>query len=211
MKMKVLLVNGSPHQNGCTNAALEIIAEELKTQGVESEIFWIGTNAVRGCSGCGQCRISGEGCIFKDDILPVLAQKAKEADGYIFGSPVHYASAGGAITSLMDRLFFSESKYLQYKPAAVVVSARRAGTTAAYDQLNKYLGINNMIIIPSPYWNMVHGSKAEEVYQDKEGVSIMRHLASSMVWMLKLLQEGEKAGLVRPVAIPMEKTNFIRE
>ena len=209
--MKVMLVNGSPHEHGCTDAALQIIAKELKEQGVDSEIFWIGTKPVRGCIGCSACKNNnGAGCVFQDDVLAQLAPKVKEADGYVFGSPVHYASAGGAMTAIMDRLFYSSGQDLWYKPAAVVVSARRAGTTATYDQLNKYLGINRMIVVPSSYWNMVHGSKAEEVYQDAEGVNIMRQIASSMVWVLKLLEEGKKAGLEKPVEIPVVRTNFIR-
>ena len=208
--MKVLLVNGSPHEHGCTDAALQIIAKELQEQGVDSEIFWIGTKPVRGCIACGACKTNENGCVFADDVLAELAPKVKDADGYVFGSPVHYASAGGAMTAIMDRLFYSQGPKMWYKPAAVIASARRGGTTATYDQLNKYLGINRMIIVPSNYWNMVHGSKAEEVYQDVEGVNTMRQIASSMVWVLKLLEEGKKVGLEKPVEIPVARTNFIR-
>ena len=207
--MKVLLINGSSREKECTYTALSIIAEELKAQGVDSEIVWIGNKAVHGCIACGKCA-DGNGCIFKDDVLATIVPKVKEADGYIFGSPVYYAAPNGALVALLNRLFYSEGRWMQYKPAAVVVSARRAGTTAAYDQLNKYLGINRMITLPSPYWNMVHGSKGEEVYEDKEGVSIMRHLASSMVWMLKLLELGKENGLDKPIEVPMARTNFVR-
>lgn len=207
--MKVLMVNGSPHRKGCTNAALEIIAAELKSQGVDSEIFWIGTSPVRGCIGCGACKKLGK-CVFGDDIVNALGEKAKAADGYIFGAPVHYASPAGAMVAVMDRLFASVGGEMQFKPAASVVSARRAGTTASYDVLNKYIGINNMIAVPSTYWNMVHGSVAEEVARDEEGVTIMRAVASNMAWLLKLLQGAKGTPLERPVLVPKVKTNFIR-
>lgn len=203
------MINGSPHEKGCTNAALEYIAAELKAQGVESEIFWIGTSPVRGCVGCGCCKKSGK-CVFDDDVLNALGEKAKEADGYIFGAPVHYASPAGAMVAVMDRLFASVGGKMQFKPAASVVSARRAGTTSSYDVLNKYIGINNMIAVPSTYWNMVHGSKAEDVASDAEGVTIMRAIASNMAWILKLLEKAKGTDLERPVLIPKIKTDFIR-
>lgn len=207
--MKVLLINGSPNVHGCTDAALNIISEELKIQGIDSEIFWIGKLPVRGCLGCGGCKKAGK-CVFGDDILNTLGQKAKEADGYIFGAPVHYASPAGAMIALMDRLFAAFGGAMQFKPAASIVSARRAGTTASYDVLNKYIGINNMIAVPSTYWNMVHGSRAEEVARDEEGVTIMRAVASNMAWLLKLLDKAKGTDLERPVIIQKSRTNFIR-
>ena len=207
--MKVLMINGSPNQKGCTYTALTIIAEELKKQGVESEIVWLGNGAVRGCIGCGGCRKIGK-CVFDDDPINAIAEKVKTADGYVFGAPVHYASPCGAMVSALDRLFYSAGKHMQFKPAASVVSARRAGTTASYDVLNKYLGINNMLQVPSTYWNMVHGSKAEEVYEDEEGVTIMRAIASNMAWLLKLLQNAKGTELEKPVVITKARTNFIR-
>lgn len=207
--MKVLMINGSPNQKGCTYTALTIIAEELKKQGVDSEIVWLGNGAVRGCIGCGGCRKIGK-CVFDDDPVNAIAEKAKTADGYVFGAPVHYASPCGAMVSALDRLFYSAGKHMQFKPAASVVSARRAGTTASYDVLNKYLGINNMLQVPSTYWNMVHGSKAEEVYEDEEGVTIMRAIASNMAWLLKLLQNAKGTELEKPVVITKARTNFIR-
>ena len=207
--MKVLMINGSPNQKGCTYTALTIIAEELKKQGVDSEIVWLGNGAVRGCIGCGGCRKIGK-CVFDDDPVNAIAEKAKTADGYVFGAPVHYASPCGAMVSALDRLFYSAGKHMQFKPAASVVSARRAGTTASYDVLNKYLGINNMLQVPSTYWNMVHGSKAEEVYEDEEGVTIMRAIASNMAWLLKLLQNAKGTELEKPVIITKARTNFIR-
>ncbi|MBD5632577.1 MAG: flavodoxin family protein [Clostridia bacterium] len=207
--MKVLMINGSPHEHGTTNAALQIIADELKVQGVESEILWLGGGAVRGCIGCGGCKKAGK-CVFDDDPVNAIGEKLKGADGYIFGAPVHYASPCGAMVSAMDRLFYAFGQYMQFKPAASVVAARRAGTTASYDVLNKYIGINNMITVPSTYWNMVHGNNAEEVLQDEEGVTIMRAIASNMVWLLKLLDNAKGTELEKPVIIPKVKTNFIR-
>jgi len=207
--MKVLLINGSPNRDGCTNAALGIVADELKNQGVDSEIVWLGNGAVRGCIGCGGCK-AGKGCVFNDDPINAIGEKIKTADGYVFGAPVHYASPCGAMVSAMDRLFCAFGKYMQLKPAASVVSARRAGTTASYDVLNKYIGINNMLQVPSPYWNMVHGNSAEEVLKDEEGVSIMRAIGSNLAWLLKLLQSAKNTALEKPVLIPKVKTNFIR-
>ena len=207
--MKVLLLNGSPNKNGCTNAALSIVADELNKQGVESEIVWLGNGPVRGCIGCGGCK-AGNGCVFNDDPLNAIGEKVKSADGFVFGAPVHYASPNGAMVSVMDRLFYAYGGYMKLKPAASVVSARRAGTTASYDALNKYIGINNMLQVPSTYWNMVHGSKAEDVLEDEEGVTIMRAIGSNMAWLLKLLNKAKGTDLEKPVLIPKARTNFIR-
>ncbi|MDE5722285.1 MAG: flavodoxin family protein [Clostridia bacterium] len=207
--MKVLMINGSPHENGCTYTAMTVIAEELKSQGVESEIVWLGTGAIHGCKGCGACKTLKK-CVFDDDVINGLSEKVKTADGYIFGAPVHYASPAGAMVAALDRLFYSAGSFMQFKPAASIVSARRAGTTASYDVLNKYIGINNMLQVPSTYWNMIHGSCAEEVYMDEEGVTVMRAIASNMAWLLKLLQKAKGTELEKPVIIPKTRTNFIR-
>lgn len=207
--MKVLLVNGSPNEKGCTYTALSEIAKTLEKHGVETEIFHIGNKPVRGCIGCGGCSKIGK-CVFDDDILNALAEKVKEADGYIFGSPVYYASPNGAMLALMDRLFYSAGKYMQYKPAACIASARRAGTTSTYDTLNKYIGINNMIMVPAHYWNMVHGSKPEDVQKDLEGLQIMRTLGNNMAWILQLLENGKKNGVAMPVPEEKIRTNFIQ-
>lgn len=209
--MKVLLVNGSPNEKGCTYTALSEIAKILKANGVETEIFHIGNKPVRGCIGCGVCKKKEDGyCVFDDDIVNRLADKVKEADGYIFGSPVFYASPNGAMLAVMDRLFCSAGKYMQYKPAACIASARRAGTTATYDVLNKYIGINQMIMVPACYWNMVHGSKPEDVLQDEEGMQVMRTLGNNMAWLLKLLDTGKNNGLEHPQPETKIRTNFIR-
>ncbi len=207
--MKVLMINGSPHEKGCTNAALTLISQELKNQGIDSEVVWLGNGPVRGCIGCGACKNIGK-CAFGDDPINAIGEKIKAADGYIFGSPVHYASPCGAMVSAMDRLFAAFGNHMQFKPAASVVSARRAGTTASYDVLNKYIGINSMIAVPSTYWNMVHGSVAEDVLKDEEGVTIMRALASNKAWLLKLIDNAKGTDLEKPVIVPKVKTNFIR-
>lgn len=209
--MKVILLNGSPHKNGCTYTALSVVAKELNNQGIDSEIIWLGNGPVRGCIGCGGCRRSDkQRCVFGDDGIADIAEKMKSADGYVFGAPVHYASPNGAMVSALDRIFYSAGANFRFKPAASVVSARRAGTTASYDVLNKYMGINNMIQVPAPYWNMVHGNTPEEVLQDKEGISIMRAIGSNMAWLLKLLASAKGTELEKPVIIPKETTNFIR-
>ncbi len=207
--MKVLLINGSPHKEGCTYTALTEVAKELNANGIETEIFHIGTNPVRGCIGCGACSKLGK-CAFDDDVVNELAAKVKEADGYVFGSPVHYAAISGAMSCIMDRLFYSAGAAMRFKPAAGVCSARRAGTTASYDQLNKYIGINRMISVPSQYWNMVHGAKAEDVRKDEEGLQIMRTIGMNMAWMLKVLDNAKRNGIEIPEQEAGIKTNFVK-
>ncbi len=182
--MKVLMINGSPNQSGCTYTALSIVAEALAAEGVESEIVWLGNGPVRDCIGCGACRKTGN-CVFDDDNLSVLKAKCAGADGFVFGSPVYYAHPSGRILSVLDRLFFSGNSVFKGKPGAAVVSARRAGTTASVDVLNKYFSISQMPIVGSSYWNMVHGSKAEDVLRDEEGVQTMKNLGRNMAAMLK--------------------------
>lgn len=210
--MKVILVNGSPHQKGCTYTALEEAAKALRTEGIDTEIFQIGTKPIVGCMACGTCQEKGS-CVFDDRVNEFLSL-AKDADGFIFGSPVYYASANGALTAFMDRAFFSDmwsgrqSFYL--KPAAAVVSARRAGTTAAFDQLNKYFTISQMPVISSQYWNMVHGFTPEDVQKDLEGLQTMRTLGKNMAWFLKCKEAGIKAGVPLPAQEEHVATNFIR-
>lgn len=210
--MKVLLVNGSPHSKGCTYTALEEVATALREEGIDTEIFHIGNKPISGCIACRKCIELGS-CVFNDSVNKFL-EMAKGADGFVFGSPVHYASASGAITSFMDRLFFSNmlsgkgAFYL--KPAAAIVSARRAGTTSAFEQLNKYFTISEMPIISSQYWNMVHGSTPEEVRQDLEGLQIMRILGKNMAWFIQSKEAGIKAGVALPKKEKRVSTNFIR-
>jgi multimeric flavodoxin WrbA len=210
--MKVILVNGSPHEKGCTYTALEEVANALNAEGVEAMIFHIGKKPLAGCIACGTCAKTGR-CVFSDSVNDFL-DLAKDADGFIFGSPVHYASAGGAITSFMDRVFFADmlagrqSFYL--KPAAAVVSARRAGTTATFDQLNKYFTISEMPVISSRYWNMVHGHTPEDVKQDLEGLQTMRILGRNMAWFLKCKEAGIRAGISFPKREETIFNDFIR-
>lgn len=199
--MKVLLVNGGPHKNGCTNRALEEVQKTLNEEGIETEIFWIGNKPISGCIACGNCRTNRK-CVF-DDCVNEFVAKSKEVDGFIFGTPVHYAGASGAITSFMDRVFYSSACSKQkecflFKPAATICSARRAGTTATYDQLNKYYGISQMPIISSKYWNMVHGSTVEDVEKDEEGLQIMRMLGRNMAYYLKCIEAGKEKGILPP-------------
>lgn len=207
--MKVLLVNGSPHEFGCTYTALAEAAKTLENEGISTEFFWLGTKPLSGCIGCGTCRKAGK-CVFDDKVNEFL-EKAKEADGFLFGSPVHYAAASGALTSFMDRAFYAGAKELYaLKPAAAVVSARRAGTTAAFEQVNKYFTISEMPVISSCYWNMVHGSKPDDVKQDEEGLYTMRLLAKNMAFFLKCKKIALENGLTLPEKEPRVFTNFIR-
>lgn len=205
--MKVLLLNGSPHEKGCTYTALSEIARTLEADGVSAEILWLGRDAGTGCTGCGACVKLGR-CVV-DDVVNVAAEKARACDGLIVGSPVHYAAASGQVTGVMDRLFYSAGGALRLKPAAAVVSARRAGTTTALDQLNKYFMFNQMPVVSSRYWNMVHGSRPEDVLQDEEGLAIMRTLAHNMAWLLRSIAAGRAAGIAPPAQEPPVKTDFI--
>jgi len=211
--MKVLLVNGSPHEKGCTYTALSKIAETLEKEGVEAEIFWIRNTPVGGCIACRKCAETGK-CTF-DDVVNEFRMKAYEADGFIFGTPVHYAAASGNMTSFMDRLFYSElcgngNKAFRMKPAAVITSARRAGTTAAFDQMIKYLTIQEMPVVSARYWNMVHGAKPEDVLKDEEGLFTMFELGRNMAYLLHCLEAGKKAGINPPEQTKKPGTNFIR-
>ena len=204
--MKVLLVNGSPHREGNTFIALSEVAETLRMLGDEAEIVWIGNRPVRGCIACGSCAKTGK-CAFDDDVMPEILAKAAEADGIVVGSPVYYAGPNGALCAVLDRMFYSGGRFLQRKPAAAVVVCRRGGAGAAFDRLNKYFTMSNMPVVPSQYWNSVHGHKPGEAAQDAEGLQTMRTLARNMHWMLHGLDAG-RADSVNPE--PRERTNFIR-
>ena len=207
--MKVLMVNGRPHEEGCTYTALEEVAKALEKAGVETEIMWLGVDAIAGCIGCAACAKTGKGC-FRGDVVNEFIEKAKEADGFIFGTPVHYAAASGALTSFMDRAFYAGGKYMTGKPAAGVVSCRRGGAASTFDQINKYFTINCMPVVSSQYWNQVHGNTPEEVKQDLEGMQTMRTLGNNMAWLLKCIAAGKAAGVDFPEREPAQKTNFIR-
>ena len=211
--MKVLLFNGSPHKNGCTYTALEEISKTLTEEGIESEIYQIGIKSLTPCRGCFACAKIGR-CVINDDDVNNFVEKCKEFDGFVFGSPVHYGSADGGITAFLDRAFFVNftggKKVFEHKPGAAIVSARRAGTTAALDQLNKYFAITEMPMISGRYWNMVHGHTPDEVKQDLEGMQNMRILARNMAWHLKCQEAGKKAGVLIPKDEEIVYTNFIR-
>jgi len=206
--MKVLLVNGSPHAQGCTYTALREVAAALEKQGIETELFQVGTKPISGCLGCGACIKTGK-CVI-DDVVNEFVEKAKDADGFVFGSPVHFANASGAITSFMDRAFYGKGAVYANKPAAAVMSCRRGGATATLDQLNKYFTISNMPIVSSQYWNMVHGNTPDEVRQDAEGMQTMRTLGINMAWLLKCIEAGKAAGIAMPEREAKVATNFIR-
>ena len=210
-KMKVLLVNGSPNEKGCTYTGLLEIAETLLKEGIGTEIFQIGQKPISGCLACYDCRETKSGrCVISDRVNECL-EAAKEVDGFIFGTPVHFAAAGGAMTSFMDRLFFSAGNDIFYlKPAAAIVSARRGGTTSAFDQLNKYFTIREMPVISSTYWNMIHGRKPEDVKQDQEGLQTLRTLARNMAWFLRCKAAGAQAGVALPQRERPLRTDFIR-
>ncbi len=211
--MKVLLVNGSPHKEGCTYTALTEVEKSLNKEGIETDIFWIGNKPISGCIACKAC-VKLKKCVFNNDKVNEFIEIAKDYDGFIFGTPVHWAAASGAIISFLDRVFYADScggrKSFYLKPAATVISARRAGTTATFDQINKYFGILQMPIITSQYWNMVHGAKPEEVKQDLEGMQIMRTLGRNMAFFLKCKEAGIKAGVKLLEVEPTVFTNFIR-
>ena len=205
--MKVLLVNGSLHAKGCTYTALSEVEKALQANGIETEMYWIGEHDVSGCKSCWACKKTKK-CVI-DDGVNEFVEKAAQFDGFVFGSPVYYASAAGAMISFMDRVFYSGGKNLAYKPAASVVSCRRGGASTTFDVLNKYYTINNMPIVASNYWNEVHGNTAEEVLQDEEGLQTMRVLGNNMAWLLKCIEKGKEAG-VAPVTEKKIWTNFVR-
>jgi len=212
-RMKVVLAYGSPHKKGCTYTALTEVAKTLNEEDIDTEMFWIGIKPLAGCTACKTCAKTGR-CIFDDSVNEFL-EIAKDADGFIFGSPVHYAAASGAMTSFMDRVFYSDlqsgRQTFYLKPAAAVVSARRAGTTTTFDQLNKYFTISEMPVISSRYWNMVHGAQPEDVKKDLEGLQTMRILARNMAFYLKCKKTGLKAGVDLPKREKSIFTNFIRD
>ena len=207
--MKVLLINGSPNEHGCTYTALREVAGALRNEGIETELFHIGDGSAQGCTGCHGCAKTGK-CVFGDDCVNELTEKAKEADGFVFGSPVHYAAPAGKLCAVLDRCFYSGSSAFRFKPGAAVVSCRRAGSTAALDRLIKYFTISNMPVVSSQYWNMVHGNTPEQVLADGEGMQTMRLLGANMAWLLKCIELGRQNGITKPVPEPRIMTNFHR-
>lgn len=192
---KVLLLNGSPRENGCTATALQEMIAVFEKEGIETELIQVGKSAVRGCIACGACEKLGK-CVFDDDLVNEVGEKFKDADGLVVGSPVYYASPNGTMLSFMDRLFYSSNYPKHMKVGAAVVSARRGGNTASFDVLNKYFSISGMPIATSTYWNQVHGFTAEDVRKDKEGLQTMRNLAHNMSFLIKAIADAkEKYGM----------------
>ncbi|MCC8171170.1 MAG: flavodoxin family protein [Parabacteroides sp.] len=204
--MKVLLINGSPRKNGNTGLALSEVAGALNAQGVETETISIGAKAVQGCIACNRCAELGR-CIFQDELYNAVLDKLEAGiDGLVIGSPTYYAGPNGSLCALLDRLFYSASSRMKYKPAAAVAVCRRGGASATLDRLNKYFTINHMPVVPSQYWNIAHGLAPGDVLQDAEGLQTMRTLGKNMAWLLKALAHGGKY----PDAEPVIRTNFIR-
>ena len=165
---------------------------------------------MRGCIGCGGCAKNNGKCVFNDDVVNEIIEKAKTSDAFVVGSPVHYAAPAGALCAVLDRVFYGGGSNIIYKPGAAIVSCRRSGTTAAVDCLNKYFTISNMPVVSSCYWNMVHGSKPEDVLKDEEGLQIMRGIAHNMAWLLKCIELGKNNGIEHPVPETKIRTNFIK-
>lgn len=211
--MKVMLVNGSPHKSGTTNRALDEVQKALEADGIEVGRFWVGNKPIAGCTGCGYCTDHEGECVF-GDIVNEFNHIAKDYDGFVFGSSVHYAAATGAATSFMDRSFYSQASggvnIYPFKPAASVACARRGGCSSTFDQMNKYFTIVQMPIISSCYWNMVYGSNAQDAEQDLEGLRTMRVLGHNMAYFLKCREAADAAGVALPPVEPPARTNFIR-
>ncbi len=207
--MKVLLINGSSRRE-CTFTALSKVAESLNEEGIETEIISIGGNPIRDCIACGMCTKNGDSrCVFKDDVVNEIIEKAEKSDGFIFGTPVYYAHPTGRILSILDRVFYAGKKAFEFKPGASIISARRGGTVASFDVLNKYFTISQMPVVSSTYWNNVHGNNKEEVKQDLEGMQTMYNLGKNMAWLLKCIESGKNNNINTPENKTV-KTNFIR-
>lgn len=204
---KILLINGSPNEHGCTFTALSEVADTLNKNGVETELLYLGKKPVAGCIACGKCSETGR-CVFDDKVNEVL-QRQDEYDGYVVGSPVYYAGPTGQLCSFLDRLFHCSESKMAGKLAAAVVSCRRGGASAAFDRLNKYFTICNMNVVGSQYWNQVHGFTPEDVRKDEEGLQTMRTLAENMAWLLKGIEAGQKEGLSYPRHEDVVRTHFI--
>ncbi len=206
--MKVLMLNGSPKSDGNTYNALKEVGIQLEKEGIDYEIFQLGAKPIRDCIGCNQC--SEKGCVFDDDSVNEFIAKAKEADGFVFGTPVYYAHPSGRILAFLDRVFYAGGKAFKFKPGAAVTVARRGGSSASYDCLNKYFGITDMPVAGSTYWNIAYGRNPGEVKEDAEGMQTMRNLAKNMAWMIKCFDMGRKNGIELPNTTTDIKTNFIR-
>ncbi len=207
--MNVLMLNGSPHKKGCTFTALSEVGKALQEHGIDYEIWQLGAEPVRDCIACGACARLGR-CAFEDNRVNEFVERAAQADGFVFGSPVYYAHPSGRILSFLDRAFYAGKQAFAGKPGAAVTSARRAGTTASFDVLNKYFTICGMPVVSSTYWNMVHGSCPEDVLQDEEGLQTMRNIGHAMAGMLNAYAAARAQGVELPAMEGGTYTNFIR-
>ncbi|MBE6528005.1 MAG: flavodoxin family protein [Thermoplasmata archaeon] len=205
--MKVMLINGSPHEKGCTYTALKEVADTLEENGVSAEIHWIGKGDIVGCKACGYC--AKNGCCVTNDDVNVVSKRVDEFDGFIFGAPVYYSGPAGQMNAWMDRFFYVNAKRLKGKTASSVVNARRGGNSASFERLNQYYLICGMVVPGSQYWNMTHGSNPDDVRKDKEGLQTMRTLGRNTAWILKCIEAGRKAGVEFPVPEQTVRTNFI--
>ncbi len=205
--MKVLMINGSPHREGCTHTALSEVAKTLSVHGIEAEEVWIGAKPIAGCTACGRCRADGV-CVF-GDIVNDVAIQIERFDGIVVGSPVYYAGASGQVTAFLDRLFYMKGGSMTGKVAAAVVSCRRGGASAAFDALNKYFLMSNMYVVGSQYWNQVHGNMPDEVRRDEEGMQTMRTLGENMAYLLRAFDAAKLEGVPLPIYEEKIKTNFI--
>ena len=207
---KVLLVNGSSRQEGNTSVALAEVAAALEGHGVETETMWLGNKPVNDCIACGKCAELGGKCVVDNDVVNELIAKAAQADGFVFGTPVYYAHPSGRILCALDRAFYAGGAAFRHKPGVAVAVARRGGTTASFDVLNKYFTICEMPVVSSTYWNNVHGRLPGEAAQDAEGLQTMRNIGQNMAWLLKCIEAGKAAGIDVPVAERSQMTNYIR-
>ncbi len=205
--MKVLLINGSPHEHGCTYTALSEVATTLQKRGIETEILYPGKEPVSGCTACGSC-FKTRRCVIKDKVNELI-ERLNEIDGIVIGSPVYYAAPAGQLTAFLDRLFYASGPIMARKLGAAVVSCRRGGASAAFDRLNKYFTVSNMPVVSSQYWNQVHGNTPEDVHKDEEGMQTMRMLGENMAWLLYCIEAGRKEGVPEPTYEPKVRTNFI--
>lgn len=206
--MKVLLINGSPNKNGCTYTALHEVETTLNDNGIETELIYLGKQPIPGCIACMNCLSTGH--CFHKDIVQDIQMRLDEFDGIIIGSPVYYSAPTGQLASFLNRLFFSTEKRMAGKVGAAVVSCRRGGASATFEQINQYFTISNMPIVASQYWNSVHGRTPDDVLKDKEGLQTMRTLGKNMAWLLKSIEAGRQNGIEKPVYEPRVRTNFIQ-
>ncbi len=209
--MKVLLINGSTRQQGCTRTLLDLVDGILTDQGLETEIFWVGNKPIRDCTGCQTCRKTRNNtCVFDDDYINELIRKCEAADGFVFGTPVYYSAPSGALLSVLDRVYYAGGNVLRGKPGCSLAVARRGGTSLALQVLNQYFLYNEMPLISGSYWSMVHGVKPEQVLEDIEGIQVISNMARNLAYTLKALKTAVEAGLEKPQNEYGARTNFIR-